>query len=175
MYKTVLKFEQRNKTIEELEYVKAEKIESDIDLLYCLNCSDLEIKQSKKIDEIISFHVKEYKALLIFLKKQLNLDSVNELLKLIINRDEKVINFLFEHCSKKELEYILAALVVHADSCCFDKKELVLYIELKNYEAKDITVHEFFKIYKNKLMNNNVLKYPAWHHFAKLIFEKYNS
>lgn len=174
MYKKiVLKFEDREKIIGELEYEKTEMLAKDTDILYEKNLTDVDLEMSHKIMTLISFHTQEYKALLSVLKKRLNLDSCNELLRLISNKDKIATELIVNSCTVKELEYILAAVVVYNDTHCMKKRKLILLVDEEEYEsAKNIVVHDFFKTCKNKTLDSKILKFPSWYFFANKIIDK---
>ena len=166
-----LKFDERDKILAELDHTKVDEIKNKTDLLFDHKYSNMFcINPSMAIKNIITFNVDEYQALLRLIAKKLNLDSKKEVLRLLLERDEKTLKMTIKTCAETELEYVLAALVVYNNTICFRKKELVLLVNENEYkDIKDLKVHHFFKVYNDGLVDERMMKYPAWFYFARLI------
>ena len=166
-----LRFDERDKILAELDNEKVDEIKNKTDLLFDHKYSDVFcVNPGMAIKNIITFNVDEYQALLRLIAKKLNLDSKKEVLKLLLERDQKTLKTTMKTCAETELEYVLAALVVYNNTICFRKKELVLLVNKDEYEdIKDVPVHHFFKVYNNGLVDERMMKYPAWYYFARLI------
>jgi len=167
-YEIDISFKNRNRLISECFKKMTTKISDKTDLIMDDFHSD--IFAILPIENIVSIDLQTYRETLFRMKKILNLENSNEVLKLILKRDKAVVETVIKECTEIELKYVLAALTVFSDTYINRRDKLRILISKNRYEEfKDAYVHHFFRVYHVTLTDERMLKFPEWLYFARKI------
>lgn len=162
-------FKNRDKVLLELDYVETDEVSDEVDLLIDNDIGYILVK--KPINGTYTVNVRNYEDLLFKIKKQLELRSRTDVLKLILDRDKKAIDFILFSCNQIELFNIMAALAVFNDSYFHRTNKLTLVINEELFEQfKATSVHYFFKIFFGEEIDDKVYKFKQYFYFARRVF-----
>lgn len=169
--KYTIAFENRNLVLLELDYEKIDEIGDDVDLLIGNDIGQILVK--KPINGTYTVNARTYEDLLFSIKKQLELRSRTDVLKLILDKDKKTIDFILFSCNQIELYNIMAALAVFNDSYFHRTNKLTLVINEELFERfKAVNIHYFFKVFFGEEVDDYVYRFKPYFYFARKVFKE---
>ena len=167
--KYTIAFENRDLVLLELDYEKINDVPDEVDLLIDNDIGQILVK--KPINNAYTINVRKYEDLLFSIKKQLEVRSRTDVLKLILDRDQKAIDFILFSCNQIELFNIMAALAVFNDSYFHRTNKLTLVINEELFEQfKATSVHYFFKVFVGEEVDDRMYKFKQYFYFARRVF-----
>jgi len=164
-----LKFDERNLVLLECDYKDVDEVTDEVDLLISDNTANVLLK--KQIASVYKINILNYEEILFKIKKQLELKTKADVLKLIMKRDKIVIDFILNNCDYEELSNIIAALAVFSDSCSYKKQEMLLVIDSELFEQfKSISVHQLFKLFSQEDFDDKAYCFKPHFYFLRKAF-----